>query len=411
MHQPPIIMRFIISCLLLLVSSHSFCQSIPQLSATIGNAYDFGPAVQKEWAIRDAILADMNAGKRSWEDLSEREKAIFEKYGEVYEDMYDAGGAGCSWYCGGGPSKVSASSTLGSQGNNTYEAENAHDLDLKTAWVEGVKGYGIGEYLEYEFPAAGPRINTIIIANGYVKSQTAWKNNSRVKQLKMYLDGKPVALLNLKDINAQQSFKVEPLGQSDRSNLDALKDHPNWKLRFEIMDVYKGDKYDDVVITDLFFDGLDVHCLGAGTLIRMADGSEKPIENLQIGEEVMSYNLSENRFEPASILELANPMHDHLIELQFEHGEPIVATRDHPFFDGLKWKSYAPGKTMKDYHYDAVQQLKVGDVLGEKRIVAIKELEGFHPTYTIVRLSRNSVFVANGVLTGTEELRERMLTD
>jgi hypothetical protein len=34
---------------------------------------------------------------------------------------------------------------------------------------------------------------------------------------------------------------------------------PDWTLKFEILDVYPGDKYSDTVITELFFDGIDVH--------------------------------------------------------------------------------------------------------------------------------------------------------
>lgn len=32
-----------------------------------------------------------------------------------------------------------------------------------------------------------------------------------------------------------------------------------WTLKFEIAEVYKGTKYDDVVITEIYFDGIDVH--------------------------------------------------------------------------------------------------------------------------------------------------------
>ena len=41
-------------------------------------------------------------------------------------------------------------------------------------------------------------------------------------------------------------------------------DTPNWTLRFEILEVYEGDKYDDTVISELFFDGIDVHWLSSG---------------------------------------------------------------------------------------------------------------------------------------------------
>jgi hypothetical protein len=38
-----------------------------------------------------------------------------------------------------------------------------------------------------------------------------------------------------------------------------MKKMPVWTMRFEIMDVYKGDKYDDTAITEIYFDGIDVH--------------------------------------------------------------------------------------------------------------------------------------------------------
>ena len=32
-----------------------------------------------------------------------------------------------------------------------------------------------------------------------------------------------------------------------------------WTLKFEILDVYPGERYDDTVISELYFDGIDVH--------------------------------------------------------------------------------------------------------------------------------------------------------
>lgn len=98
--------------------------------------------------------------------------------------------------CGdGGPIKIKTSSRLKSQGKNSYNEENLHDFSYKTPWVEGADGYGEGEWVEYTFIANSPRITEIRIANGYVKSQTAWQNNSRVKKLKVYVNNKPYAFL------------------------------------------------------------------------------------------------------------------------------------------------------------------------------------------------------------------------
>lgn len=171
-------------------------------------------------------------------------------YDEIFEDYFDLIGGGCSWYCGdGGPIKITASSRLANQGSNNYSEENLHDLEANTSWVEGVQGYGIGEWVEYTFSAKNPRITEIKIVNGYNKSQSAWKNNSRVKKLKLYIKGKPIAILNLEDTRCVQMFEIAPVTDKEKE----------WTMKFEIVEVYKGDKWDDTAISEIYFSGLDVH--------------------------------------------------------------------------------------------------------------------------------------------------------
>jgi len=399
-------MRFF-SVFVLCLSWHAgVSQGMKDLYPSEIKRLDFGPSVQKEWAMRDEAMAELSKGK-DWDDLTEVQRALIDKYGEVYESMWDIEGAGCSWYCGGGPKKVTASSSLSPQGDNSYSGRNAHDLSYMTAWVEGVKGEGVGEFLLYEFSAESPRINTIIVVNGYVKSVDAWKNNGRVKRLKMYVNDKPYAILNLEDLPAAQTFNVEPIGESDRANYQALKAKPDWKLKFEILEVYHGQKYDDVAITEIYFSGLDVHCLGKGTQVTMADGSLRNIELLRVGESVLSYNAEKRAYESSSILELANPVHEDLVELTFEQGQKLIATPDHPFFHNGRWFSFNPEKTRFDYQYDEVLQLEKGQRLGEFVLTDVISLRESRGTFTIVRLSRNNTFIANGIIVGTEPLRFR----
>ena len=172
---------------------------------------------------------------------------LLEKYGEVVENAWDIIDGGCSWYCGGGNYKIKASSSLG----DSYKAEFANDLSYKTAWVEGKKDEGIGEYLEYYFENDSPRITEIIISNGYMKSEETWKNNNRVKKLKLYVNGVPFGILNLKDSRTDQYFEIGTLGHN--------KNRTDLILKFEILEVYKGSKYNDTAITEIYFDGIDVH--------------------------------------------------------------------------------------------------------------------------------------------------------
>ena len=172
---------------------------------------------------------------------------LLEIYVEVVENAWDIIDGGCSWYCGGGNYKIKASSSLG----DSYKAEFANDLSYKTAWVEGKKDEGIGEYLEYYFKNDSPRITEIIISNGYMKSEETWKNNNRVKKLKLYVNGVPFGILNLKDSRTDQYFSVGTLGHN-KNGTDLI-------LKFEILEVYKGSKYNDTTITEIYFDGIDIH--------------------------------------------------------------------------------------------------------------------------------------------------------
>ncbi len=189
------------------------------------------------------------------EDLSEKERAeleeLLQKYGEVVSSVWDVVDGGCSWYCGGGNYKVNASSSLKSQGGNTYDAKSANDLSYKTAWVEGKKNAGIGEYIEFHFEPKSPRITSIIVTNGYMKSDIAWSNNNRVKSFKFYLNGEFYGILNLRDTKTDQRFELGTFGHN--------ADGTDLVLRFEINEIYQGDKYNDTAISEIYFDGIDVH--------------------------------------------------------------------------------------------------------------------------------------------------------
>jgi len=256
--------------LLLALPGMSMGQELKVLEPEVGPPLDFSPEFWQRVDSPEAIkqcdeLWDKRLKEGRWDDdYTPEEEAIFQYcnvlYGGMREGgMWDVVSDRCNWYCGGGPIEITASSYLEAQGENTYVPENAHDHNYKNAWVEGVPGYGIGESLTYVFPPESGRVTTIIVVNGYVKSPSAWENNSRVKQLKMYIDEKPYALLNLKDVRANQTFTVDPIGHSDREDFDKLRSMPQWSITFEITDVYKGCKYDDVVLTEIFFDGLDDH--------------------------------------------------------------------------------------------------------------------------------------------------------
>ncbi len=157
----------------------------------------------------------------------------------------------CSVYCLlDGNFTLTSSSQLSSQGKNTYSIDNINDYNLKTAWVEGVKTNGVGEWIQFNFKTGITvvQLNGIYLFNGYRKDLKTWENNSRIKELKMIVNGNDYAFLELHD-----SYKYQ---STDFPELD-LKDLKT--IRFEITEVHKGDKYSDVALSELKFNGIHHH--------------------------------------------------------------------------------------------------------------------------------------------------------
>lgn len=403
----PLMKLITLTTLVLLSACKAFSQ-LQELQPASVIPLDFSEAAQAKWTKRDNLIKQIDAGTKSWDRLSQSEKQLLTECPDIYENIWDVLGGGDSWYNLGGPRKVKASSTLANQGAVNYKAENAHDHDYKNVWVEGVPGYGIGEYLEYSFPQYGPRITSIKIVNGYVKSTSAYQNNSRVKKLKMYVKGKPYAILNLRDEIATQTFEVEPIGTTYPENFDG-EDGILWPIRFEILDVYKGIKYDDVVISEIYFDGIDVLCLAEGTPVLMANGSTTTIESIQKGDSILIWNETSHLMEQSIVEEVACALHNNLVKYIMASGKEITATADHPFLmeDGA-WGSSDPEKSKNYKGFQSVEPIIIGSRFktqdGFETLKSIELDSKAQKTYTITKLSKGRNFLANSFITGTEEV-------
>lgn len=109
-------------------------------------------------------------------------------------------------------------------------------IDDAIPWVEGVKGYGIGEYITI---STDKPFSSLAILNGYVDLEKLdlYKKNSRVKIFKAIdLDNDIVYEFNLEDIVEIQKFFL-------------VQETCNLKLI--IVDVYKGSLWDDTCVTGI----------------------------------------------------------------------------------------------------------------------------------------------------------------
>src|SRR5207253_6001232 len=81
----------------------------------------------------------------------------------------------------GTPLKITPSSSsvrLAVQ-SNTYYPANAIDGKRSTAWIEGVDGPGLGEWIRFDFDRE-INLHRIVIQPGYFKSPSIWAQNNRI---------------------------------------------------------------------------------------------------------------------------------------------------------------------------------------------------------------------------------------
>ena len=140
-------------------------------------------------------------------------------------------------------------------------------------------------------------------------------------------------------------------------------------------------------------------CFPAGTRVLMADGSEKPIETLQIGEQVSAHNGTQQ--VTTAVVALIKPPPRWVYTLTFSDGNTLTLTASHPIATPLQgWKSLSPSATKKENPKLAVSMLEVGDsvctVYGECTLVSIQPRE-IVQVYNI-EVAEPHTFYANGVL-------------
>lgn len=140
----------------------------------------------------------------------------------------------------GTPLKITASASsvrLAVQAN-TYYAANAIDGKRSTAWIEGVDGPGLGEWIRFDFDRE-INLHRILIQPGYFKSPQVWAENNRLESLTAYFsDG--------------SSRELTFANRMDSQKVDVGSIKTRW-VRFVIKSVYYGTD-PDTAISEIAFE-------------------------------------------------------------------------------------------------------------------------------------------------------------
>ncbi|ABZ93207.1 nicotine adenine dinucleotide glycohydrolase [Leptospira biflexa] len=115
----------------------------------------------------------------------------------------------------------------------------AMDGKLKTSWVEGVEGEGVGETLQIKYKSP-INFRSLSIYNGFGDPKL-WAANNRIKKLKITTETGNEEVVTLKDSLSRQviEFKNEIRAK---------------EISLTIQEVYKGTNTENTAIAELMFD-------------------------------------------------------------------------------------------------------------------------------------------------------------
>lgn len=139
---------------------------------------------------------------------------------------------------------IKASSSAKPYGSFSYTPDKTTDKDNSTAWLEGVKGDGINEWIEFSADT-DQYVSGFILYNGYQKNKTTYINNGKVKKILLtFSDGSTL----------EYELPVQNFEESQKGNTIKFVEQIKTKsIRFTITEVDKGAYYDDTAINEIEF--------------------------------------------------------------------------------------------------------------------------------------------------------------
>jgi hypothetical protein len=151
--------------------------------------------------------------------------------------------------------------------------------------------------------------------------------------------------------------------------------------------------------------GEDDCCFAAGTKITMWNGKTKNIEDIRIGDRVLSYDKNKERFSSWTVKLLGNPIHpvysinNGLIETTCDHPFYIKKTNGEEGFGAINSERARNATSLKG----KILTIEIGDKLYSKEgkwieITDISEPSNPVQTYNLLSFSGKKTYFANGVL-------------
>jgi ATP-dependent DNA helicase UvrD/PcrA len=147
-------------------------------------------------------------------------------------------------------------------------------------------------------------------------------------------------------------------------------------------------------------------CLVAGTLVTMADGSQKPIEDVRVGDEVLAWDGGDD-FAPARVLRSHRATRSRGVRISTAGGRSVASTAEHKHLAGFgevegESRAAVVTRTQPLLAYMPAASVRPGMAMlapdGIDTVEAIERVKLVEPVYDI-DVERAHNFIANGLVT------------
>ena len=148
-------------------------------------------------------------------------------------------------------------------------------------------------------------------------------------------------------------------------------------------------------------------CFVKGTKITMNNGRSKNIEDIKVGDQILSVNMETFKIESDIVQVIPESIEFYnKIKLQFDNDVVIYSSPHHPFYVKNKgWSVFDMNMAKKDLNFK-IFQLEVGDIvyyysegkLKEIKLTKLINTDERVEMYNIKYVKKNNTFFANGVL-------------
>lgn len=147
-------------------------------------------------------------------------------------------------------------------------------------------------------------------------------------------------------------------------------------------------------------------CFVSGTKILMLDQSEKNIENIKIGDDILGVNTTSFKIEKDRVINITKFKSKRIIKMILEDGKILEFTEDHPFWVvGKGWSVFNVKHAKTTLTFEVTKIMKKDYILvyDKGKLIPVKIIElydtnEYKDVYNLDNVENNNTFFANKAL-------------